>query len=253
MSLPRPFHRIIRPFTDHHYDNSGNPKDEYYLYNEYAPDRSTLVRAYHIMETDLIELFDHIEPCDDNLSTYSHRTYELLLRASTEFEANCKSILTANGYTAPPGRDLNITDYHKINRAARLSEYRVTLDAWNPKRKVFEPFKDWNSGATLGWYKSYNTVKHNRSAEFRKANLETVMASVTGLLVILFSQFYINAFDPYRQIEGYSIDDDGAIGVDLSIFQVIPPSTWASDELYDFNWDMVRNSPDPFVQFPFSV
>ena len=253
MSLCRPFYRIIRPFPNGHYDNS-TPENEYYLDKEYAPDRSALVRAYHIIEADLLELFNYVEPCDDNLSTYSHRAYELLLRASTEFEANCKSILAANGYINPHGRDLKITDYFKLDRASKLSEYRVVLAAWIPDRKVFEPFKEWNSGATLKWYQSYNTVKHNRSTDFREASLGNVMASVAGLLATLFSQFYINAFDPYRRIEMYDIDDDGAVRVDQSVFQVIPPSpsTWAPDELYDFDWDKVRNSTERFARFPFN-
>ena len=50
---------------------------------------------------DLNEIFDFVEPSNDNTSVYSHRIYELLLRAATEFESNCKGILKANGYTGP--------------------------------------------------------------------------------------------------------------------------------------------------------
>jgi hypothetical protein len=98
MGLSRPFHRIIRPFSDGEYIHGVKNDEVYILSDKYAPDKSTLVRAYSIIERDLIELFNYVEPCDDNLKTYSHRTYELLLRASMEFETNCKSVLIANGY-----------------------------------------------------------------------------------------------------------------------------------------------------------
>lgn len=251
MTLSKPYRRIIRPFTDGDYIHGGDDEQIYILSNDYASDRSMLIRAYHLIERDVLRIFEYIEPCDANLATYSHRTYELLIRASTEFETNCKGILSDNRYINPTRGNLNIMDYYKIDKASRLSEYRVTLDTWFPRGKVFEPFKDWITGHSLAWYQSYNDVKHNRSTEFSKASLENVMASVAGLLVILFSQFYVFVFNPYQTVGGWSGGDDGSIYLESSLFRIVPPTTWALNEQYDFDWDRIKALGSPFDNFSF--
>ena len=51
-----------------------------------------------IKELDFKKVFEYIEPSDINLEVYSHRLYELLLRAATECETNFTSILKDNDY-----------------------------------------------------------------------------------------------------------------------------------------------------------
>ena len=89
MGLQKPYYRIMRPL-------GGSLFCEYIYDKRYATDRSGLCRAYQILENDLKTIFEFIEPNDDNCKSYSHRTYELFLRSATEFETNCKRILTAN-------------------------------------------------------------------------------------------------------------------------------------------------------------
>lgn len=252
MPLSKPFYRIIRPFSDGEYlQSSTDDETVYILSNDYASDRSVLIRAYTLIERDLIELFDYIEPCDANFSTYSHRTYELLLRASTEFETNCKGILHANGYTRPVRGNLDITDYCKIEKASRLSKYQVIFNTWHPSRKTFRPLQEWATTHTLPWYQSYNAVKHDRSVNFREASLGNVMASITALFAILFSQFYIFALNHYHNIGTYTVDDDGSIYDDSSLFSIIMPSSWSSHEQYDFDWEAVKATPNPIDKFSF--
>lgn len=118
--LDKPYRRIIRPFTLSEDGYSvGVLDDSYLMDSDYVPDRVTLIRAYNTIERDLVRLFEYVEPADANLATYSHRVYELLLRACTEFEANCKGILNANAY-AKSG-NWNIADYYRINSSSRLS------------------------------------------------------------------------------------------------------------------------------------
>lgn len=251
MPLLKPFHRIVRPFADGDYIHGVEDDEIYILSNDFAPDRATLIRAYSIIEKDLIELFNYIEPADVNLCTYSHKTYELLLRASTEFETNCKAILHANDYAKAGGSNLTIEDYYRIDKASKLSEYKVILGTWLPSQKVFQPFRDWSSGHTLRWYQSYNVVKHDRSTEFREASLENVMASVTGLLSILVSQFYVFAFNPYQSVGAYTEGDDGSLCVETSLFKVLLPTNWFPDEQYDFDWNVIKAITTPFDNFSF--
>ena len=93
MSIAKPYYRIWRPFP-----NDDLFENDYALDPRNAADAIDLIRGYHLLEEELFRLFDFIEPADANLSAYSHQLYALLLRASTEFEANAKGILRANGY-----------------------------------------------------------------------------------------------------------------------------------------------------------
>src|SRR5690554_5224374 len=99
MKLSKPYRRIIRPYLLPNHYVFGPSNNIYFVDDSYASDRFEIIRAYYILEKDLINLFEFIDPSDANLATYSHKTYELLLRASTEFELNAKKVLSANGYS----------------------------------------------------------------------------------------------------------------------------------------------------------
>jgi len=249
--IDRPYRRIIRP-TGRCSDDAYAPADlmpnSYLMDPEYAPDRIELIRAYSIIERDLVRLFEHIEPANANLKTYSHRLYELLLRASTEFEANCKGVLEANGYNC--SKDLSIRDYYKTNAASRLSEYEVRVSVWRGTPRVFRPLGDWSTGQSLTWYQEYNSVKHDRSRCFEAANLENVLSAVAGVLAVLFSQFHTLCFRAHAHVGLYHVDD-GWFSHEDSIFAVKAPTTWTADEFYGFDWSTLRKQVDRFAKYPF--
>ncbi|NQX63745.1 hypothetical protein [Paenibacillus qinlingensis] len=221
------------------------------LDDRYAADRTNLCRAYLLLVNDVMKLFEYIEPSDDNLNAYSHRTYELLLRASTEFETNSKRILIDNNYTFRGNP--NILDYYKINNSSKLSDYSVTINFWRNGPKTFQPFGNWSTGNhSLLWYQAYNAVKHDRQQNFPQCSLEHVLNSVTGLLIVLFSQFSIYAFNPYQEIGMY--DGDPAAGyvyVNESIFSLQFPINWNNNEKYDFDWDTLKQQQSPYDTFTF--
>src|ERR1044072_3260892 len=113
MGLSHPFKRTARPFTKgrgYGYENCA-----YVEHPDFALDAKHYIRAFKIIQKDLLNLFDYIEPAEKNLPCYSYRVHELLLRASVEIEANCKAILLENGYAKTNG-DLNFGDYRKLNK-----------------------------------------------------------------------------------------------------------------------------------------
>lgn len=181
MGLTKPYFRIFRP-------NLKRGRDLYLLDNRYADDRQHMILAYHTVEQDLKRIFDFIDPTDDNFKTYSHRLYELFLRASTEVECNCKAILKANKYSKKKEKYWKIENYQEIDAACKLSDYEVVLNVL-PIRKKFFPFAEWKNNSKLTWYSEYNSVKHNRSVQFKKANLENVITSVAAAFIMLFAQF----------------------------------------------------------------
>lgn len=222
----------------------------YALDRRYANDRNLLCRAYKILESDVIKVFEYVEPSDVNKATYSHRIYELFLRAATEFESNCKRILEVNGYKITSRT--NISDYFKINSATKLSEYKVYLNIWHPNEKKIQPFQEWNNSATLSWYQAYNKVKHNRQTEFNNASLENLINAVAGVYVILYAQFGVFSFNPYHEVNMVDDNENGSISSGESIFSIIPP-IWTDNEKYDFDWNTLKNQTNPYDKYKFGM
>jgi hypothetical protein len=114
MGVNKPYYRTARQFADGFYSTSG--RSRYIYHSAYADEPSNYIRAFLLIQKDLQTLFEYIEPSDQNLATYSFRTYELLLRTCTEIEANFKAILRANTYSQP-ARKWNIEHYVRIERS----------------------------------------------------------------------------------------------------------------------------------------
>jgi len=116
MGLKLPYKRNCRCFRDNSY------RGQYILHPDYAESPEQYIRAYLLIQKDLLNLFDYIEPSDNNQKTYSFRIHELLIRTCIEIEANFKAILRENGLTVI---DFKYTDYLKLNLSHRLSSYEV--------------------------------------------------------------------------------------------------------------------------------
>lgn len=242
MPILNPYHRIWRPLKGYDWSQKIFEEEEpvrtlgYLSDNGFANqnEMNSLVTTARLIIRDLYEVFNYVEPDNANFSVYSHRLYELLLRTSTEFEANCKGILDANGYVRHGGGNLTIQDYYKIEAATKLSGYVVTFDRW-PNHQ-FKPFASWNTGvfAPLPWYQGYNYVKHNRYVNFQYASLENVMNAISGLLCILHAQ--IGEEMDNACFEGAAIQQDSQDKVVNNTFTIFTPA-FTDAEMYDFIWD----------------
>ena len=243
--IEKPYYRIIR------IDKNNSPCD-YVLDDRYALDRQILIRSYHTLEKDMIRLFEYIEPTEENFKAYSVRTYEILLRAATEFETNAKAILTANGYQS---EFWTIQDYYKINIATRLSDYKIKIASWTPWPKVFQPLQDWSTGFLLFWYQDYNNVKHDRAIKFPLATFRNAVNAVAAVFCILFAQFGIQVFNAHNeQFDVDESDGDGFLFLHDSLFSIKPYDGWKDNELYDLKnilLDEWRKKQEPFQKFTF--
>ena len=243
MPLNKPFKRIFRDMI------SGNP-DDYIKDTNYSPDRFSFVHSYHLIEKDIKELFDYVSPNDENKTTFSHRIYELFFRCCTEFENNAVAILNSNGYKSS-SNNMNIkNDYFKINKALKIDKYQARLNIWEDNPLILKPFSNWNSitYVPLSWYSDYNSVKHNRSQNFKLANLENLINAAAGLLIVLYAQYEYNSFSPYQTLG--LIDDEGFFATEGSIFQ-IKPHQWQDSEKYDFDWNTIKNTIPSMNNFQF--
>lgn len=239
--IHKPYYRIYR---------AKQKDDGYILDRRYAGDRYLLCRAYKILEEDLVKLFHYIEPADENKNVFSHRIYELILRAATEFETNCKQILVANNYSGSP-KNWDITDYQKIEQATKLSQYEIKLNIWYPMGLVFQPLSPWATQNPLEWYNDYNTVKHHRSEKFQKATLINAVHAVGAVLAVLFAQFSNYVFEPYNESQSHDDDNDGFEYLTNTLFSIKPFKNWKSEEAYTFRWP--NDSDDPFQAFNFQT
>lgn len=254
MTLSRPYKRLWRPISsgERDYSMTGSSKDNNLIDPSIAPDRQQLVRAYHSIQRDLASTFEYIDPHDKNLSTFSHRTYALLLRACTEFENNCQAILSANNYQKT--KNLNITDYQKLDAAGKFSDYELYFDGWNPTIKVLRPFENWKTTHTLPWYSAYNDVKHNRSINFPNASLDNAMTAIAAVFALIVAQFdFYVAYEHQLGAFGFSTDEESDRSIhrhDNCMFSFRKPS-WKPDEKYGFDWNDIRDDPERFIDYPF--
>jgi hypothetical protein len=147
-------------------------------------DDASYLNSLEILSSDFRRLCEFVEPVDANLNTYSHRLYELLLRACTEFESVCKDKLISDGYKKPG--NMNIYDYRKLEPTLGLENIEVGVLLWRPNIAYVRPFIGWSSASPpLSWYDAYNRVKHNRNQQFAYASLENVRLSLGGLFALL--------------------------------------------------------------------
>lgn len=266
MTIEKPYKRIARPFqisSNPSWHGTVLPSKSHIADPRYASGQiHSNRRAFQILEKDLIQVFEYIEPADKNRAVHSHRLYALLLRACTEFEANCKSILIDNQYLRDNGKqrgggNANINDYRKINQPTKLSEYEVRIPFWSVESgstslKTFKPMDSWDANQNLNWYQSYNEVKHNRhdQTKFKEhATLENVIRAIGGVFVILFAQFNTLAFNNGRKASSCSYEPDGWITPDNSIFMLKPPQSWEESDCYNFDWKTLKRETNPYTTY----
>jgi len=156
-------------------------------------------KAFELLCIDLERVFEFVEPDDANLSVYSHRLYELHLRACTEFESVCKEALLAAEIELP--KRPTIVHYQMLEPLLGLERMQVQCNPWRSGSGLDAPFRAWTTSApALSWYDAYNKVKHGRHQAFRYASLENVRASLAGLFTLLAQCNVLPAYGPEMQV-----------------------------------------------------
>ena len=224
----------------------------YVLHPKFAKEPEHYVRAFALIQKDLHELFDYIEPSDVNLECYSYRIHELHMRTCIEIEANCRAILIENDY--PKTKNLVMDDYRKLESTHRLSSYDVMLPVWRGIRNQWQPFAAWRSNGVLTWYQAYNAAKHDRHDQFPKANFRNLLDSICGLVVLLSAQFHTWDFSPASPTLALGGFGGPPKGFELAIggyFLVRFPTDWPQEGQYDFDWQSLKSEQDPFQTLQF--
>lgn len=254
MAVAKPFRRTCRQFVDGSYTEGG--RWMYLLHKKFARDPQHYVRAFMLLQQDLIELFAYIEPAESNLHTYSHRIQQLLMRACVEVEANLTAILIENSYKK--SGTLNMHDYKLINHSHYLSHYKVRIPGWHGGQNIRCPYDGWENNGPLAWYQAYNKSKHNRHESFHLATFDALINAMCGLIVLLSAQFHQENYSSNGKGLGigssYSYDtDDGMESTIGGYFRIKFPTDLPATDRYDFNWKDLRQLEDPFDDFDYSV
>jgi len=254
LAISKPFKRTCRQLADGSYGNNGHWK--YLLHRDFAQDPQHYVRAFLVIQKDLINLLEFVEPCDQNSQTYSFRTHELLMRTCIEIEANFTAILKENIFSK--SGNLNMSDYKLINKTHRLSSYKVVLPIWKGSKRIRRPFEAWENEGPLLWYQGYNKSKHSRFENFDKATLDNLIDSVSGLVVLLSSQFWTEDYSPADKSltisSNYSYHSEFEMETAAGgFFGVIFPKDWPEHQRYGFKWETLNKEDTPIDRINYDL
>ena len=242
MGIPKPLRRTCRAFVDGEYYRGG--VSNYILHPDFAQNPQQYIRAFDVLQKDIIELFDYIEPADINNPTYSYRIHALLMRVCIEIEANFQAIFAEN---APSIKThLTMDDYKKLNVSHHLSSYEVKLPVWNGTSNLRVPFAEWKMSGSLPWYRAYNESKHDRQVAFQNASFSNLIDAICGLVAVLSAQFCNEDFSPHPQ--HLSVSNKLKDGFETAIggyFRVKFPNDWAHADAYEFYWPNLNTQPNP--------
>jgi hypothetical protein len=111
MVVTRPYRRTVRQFSNGRYPIAGTRT--YISHPKLSSEAEHYIRAFFIIQKDLIELFDYIEPANTNNNCYSYRIHELFMKTCIGVEANFKAILFENTYRKRKNLTIMITKRRK--------------------------------------------------------------------------------------------------------------------------------------------
>jgi hypothetical protein len=224
--------RIARPlyvYPDHGLGRSPGNQD---MTNEIAVTRGQLVA----LTRQLQRICETVHPSTETFNVYGHEIRNLLILACTEVEAHWRGVLNANGASKSDDR-FSTKDYVKVTFAMRLSEYSISFPFY-PWISPIRPFEKWGTTGQptreLDWYDSYNTVKHDREKNFKKATLENAFKAVSACAVMMLAQFGDpNHIEPRSELQYF--------------FQPKDVPRWPPSEVYSFPFDHSGWVPQKFV------
>ena len=149
--------------------------------------------VYKDLENEVIKLSNQVHFDDNQLSIYSVKISELLIRCSVEIEAISKELFLLNGGIEPPDGNLFFdTDcINFIENKWELSKKKVIISSSNlffqrDENRILTPLYKANKRGESGsdWKKAYQAVKHNRSKNLTKGNIKNLLRALSALYLL---------------------------------------------------------------------
>lgn len=192
--------------------------------------------VYRSLERELLDIADTIHIDDKQLSTYSTRIANLLVRTVIEIESISKELYFREGGSRPDDRDLYFdTDCLALLESKWTLSKKVVmisnpiLYTIDPSNQRFTPLHKASKRGTSGsdWEKAYQAVKHDRSGSLSQGNIKHFMRALGAL-------FLLNL---YYQDQGFDLGGDAT----AKSFDVSLGSSLFSIELHPFLRDLNGN------------
>jgi len=170
-------------------------------------------RYFISLEDEIVKISRFVEISKDNYGVYSIELTKLFLSICSEVgvvaKLLCKEVDLSLFNKERGNCNPTIDTYRTVIRAKfpKFHEAKVKIPFYNLSFMPWEAFKDNTSPA---WWKQYNGVKHERNLNFKNANLENVLSSMSGLmmlLVYLYDRQSVIPLDSPYEPKLYEIED----------------------------------------------
>lgn len=147
--------------------------------------------VYKNLEKELIDISNIIHIDDKQLSTYSIKIVELLVRTAVEIESISKDLYYANGGTKANDNTLAFDSdcIDHLETIWKLSSKVVRISGLNlflTKAENIEitPLDKANKRGKCDWKKAYQAVKHSRNNNLEKGTLKNFIKALAALFVL---------------------------------------------------------------------
>ncbi len=133
------------------------------------------------LESDLEQCSKYVDFSQTNFNSNSVEFAKIIMMASAEIDTIAKEIckLINNRSNA---RNINQYASEILNQYPNLISLEIEIPRYSLS---FKPWDRWSSSSSPTWWKSYNNIKHNRTANFSEATLKNAILSVSGLLTMI--------------------------------------------------------------------
>lgn len=153
--------------------------------------------TYHYLDTRLNELSRYISFAPENRVTWSEALADLLILTGSAVDSffrdmgGCPYIQSSTHYlrvqqrVSKANRNWNINDFRDAYEPIyELSKNKVDIPFGLSYYGLIQPFREFDVNGIPAWWNSYNHLKHNYYDHLNEANLENVLNSLGGLLIL---------------------------------------------------------------------
>ena len=133
------------------------------------------------MENEFINTTEFVMLDENNFETFSIEYQKLLLAIGSE----CEIIFRELCGFASDDRSKNIADFRDEIKSSNLMDLNNHVHIMGVSSlSSIEPFGETWPNQTPTWWREYNNVKHGRTLNYKKANLENVLYTLASLYLL---------------------------------------------------------------------
>lgn len=149
-----------------------------------------------LLEKDLSDILDYIEPHESNLHAYGPKLAKLLLTTGSEIDVTFKDLIDIKNQknSLSKNEENNMRDYREYAHNYLQRDLDQVEVSFARSKLVSTPWNDWWESeedgrvpvnTSLSWWKAYNNVKHHRVECYHQATLENTLEALAGLFVLI--------------------------------------------------------------------